>query len=138
MKLPGPDHPIAVAPAGEQMRAAAGDYVIGDSADALTLREADYPPVVYFPREDLEMGFFAKTEKTSHCPYKGDASYYSVFIDGNLLENVAWSYEDPYPAMEAIRGRVAFYTDRVTVYPRADAEAVRDATTWVGGATNDR
>jgi len=137
MKLPGPDHPITIAPAGERMRAAVESKEIGDSESALVLREADYPPVVYFPRDELEMGFFTKTEKTSHCPYKGQASYYSIFIDGELLENVAWSYEEPYPAMEAIAGRIAFYPDRVRVYAFADAEALRDGgVKWVGGATN--
>ena len=120
MKLPGPDHPITVAPAGRRMRARVGQHVIADSAAAVELKEADYPAVVYFPRKDVETGFLSKTERTTHCPYKGDASYYSMLVNGELYENVVWSYEAPFPAMEAITGMVAFYADRVEVYAAPD------------------
>lgn len=99
-----------------RVRARFENHVFGDTANALTLKEGDYPPVQYFPREDVETGFLSKTEKTSHCPHKGDASYYSLFINGDLAENVAWSYETPIAGMEAIAGRIAFYPDRVDVY----------------------
>ena len=123
MKTPGPDHPIAIAPAGRRMRARIGPHVIADAADALELKEADYPAVVYFPRKAVETGFLSKTDRSTHCPYKGDASYYSIMLDGEVLENVVWSYEAPFPAMEAITGHLAFYTDRVEVYaPPAEAE----------------
>ncbi len=120
MKLPAPDHPITVAPAARRMRARIGPHVVADSGEALELKEASYPAVVYFPRKDVETGFLSKTERTSHCPYKGEASYYSILIDGDLLENVVWSYEAPFPAMEAITGHLAFYTDRVEVYAAPD------------------
>ena len=120
MKTPGPDHPITVTPAGRRMRARIGPHVIADSADAMTLQESTYPAVTYFPRKDVETSFLAKTDRTTHCPYKGDASYYSIMIDGDLLENVVWSYEAPFPAMEAITGHLAFYTDRVEVYAAPD------------------
>ena len=120
MKLPGPDHPITVTPAGRRMRARIGQHVIADTPDAVLLKEADYPAVVYFPRGGVETGFLSKTDRTTHCPYKGDASYYSIMMDGELLENVVWSYEAPFPAMEAIGGLLAFYTDRVEVYAAPD------------------
>jgi len=123
MKLPGPDHPITVAKNPKRVRAFIEGHVIADTADALTLREADYPPVQYLPREDIEMGFLSKTDKHTTCPYKGKASYYTLHIEGRILENAAWSYEDPYPAMEQIRGRLAFYPDKVDVY-EVDEEAV--------------
>ena len=116
MKTPGPDHPITLTPSGEHMRASCADHVIADSDAVVMLQEASYPPVAYFPREGVEMEFLTKTQKTSNCPYKGDASYYSIFIDGQLHENFAWSYEEPYPAMEAIRGLIAFYPDKAKVY----------------------
>ena len=116
MKTPGPDHPIDLMQEGHRMRVEANGHVIADSPATISLREASYPPVTYFPREGVEQGFLSKTERTSHCPYKGDATYYSIFIDGLLLENVAWSYEAPYPAMEAIKGHLAFYPDKVKVY----------------------
>jgi uncharacterized protein (DUF427 family) len=116
VKEPGPDHPITLTPATGQVRVRIQDHVIGASDRALVLKEADYPPVFYIPREDVESAFLSKTAHTSHCPYKGDASYYSLFINGALVENAAWSYEQPYPAMEAIRGMLAFYTDKLDVY----------------------
>jgi uncharacterized protein (DUF427 family) len=122
MKIPGPDHPISLAADGERFRASRANHILADSTDVIALRESTYPVVRYFSREDVETGFLSKTEKTTHCPYKGDASYYSIFLDGEVLENVVWSYEDPYPAMEQIRGRLAFYTDRIDVYPVTEAE----------------
>ena len=122
MKTPGPDHPISVAPAGRRMRARLGNHVIADSAGALVLQEASLAPVVYFPREDVETGLLSRTAKSTHCPYKGDASYYSILLDGVVNEDVVWSYEAPFPAMEAIAGKLAFYTDRVEVYSPDEAE----------------
>jgi len=123
MKIPGPDHPITIARNPKRVRAKVAGHVIADTDAALTLKEADYPPVQYFPREDVEMGFFGKTDKHTNCPYKGEASYYTTKIEGNLLENVMWSYEDPYPAMQQIAGYVAFYPDKIEVYEVED-EAV--------------
>ena len=116
MKLPGPDHPITLTPNPRRVRVEVDGHVIADSAAALTLQEASYPAVQYIPREDIEMGFFARTDHHTNCPYKGDASYFSTKIDGDMLENVAWSYEDPYPAMDQIRGMLAFYPNKVRVY----------------------
>jgi len=116
MKTPGPDHPITITPAPKRWRAKVADHVIADSDKALMLKEASYPPVIYFPREDVEMGFFSKTERTTRCPYKGDASYYTSKIDGEVRENMVWSYEEPYPAMEAIKDYVAFYPNQAEVY----------------------
>ena len=116
MKLPGPDHPITVTPNPRRVRVEVDGHVIADSAAALTLKEATYPAVQYIPREDIEMGFFGRTDHRTNCPYKGDASYFSTKIDGDMLENVAWSYEDPYPAMDQIRGMLAFYPNKVRVY----------------------
>ncbi len=116
MKLPGPDHPITITPNPRRVRVEVEGHVIADSASALTLQESTYPAVQYIPRADVEMGFFGKTDRSTNCPYKGDASYYTLRIDGDIIENVAWSYEDPYPAMSEIEGHLAFYTDKVRVY----------------------
>ena len=116
MKIPGPDHPITIAPTPRRMRVKLHDHVIADSIDVLILKEANYPEVAYFPRADVEMGFLGKTDHSTHCPYKGDASYFTVHIDGDILENAVWTYETPYPAMEEIKDRLAFYTSKVDVY----------------------
>jgi uncharacterized protein (DUF427 family) len=122
VKIPGPDHPITVAPALRRARARFQNHIIADSQAALVLREADHAPVIYFPRDDVDVAFLARTRHTSHCPYKGDASYYTLSMNGEIAENVAWSYEAPYPAMAGIEGMMAFYLDRVEVYEVSEAE----------------
>jgi uncharacterized protein (DUF427 family) len=121
MKTPGPDHPITIEPAADRWRARLGSHVIADSNDALVLREASYPPRVYFPRTDVAMEYMTRTQKQTHCPYKGDAAYFTTFLDGEFHENLAWSYEAPFPAMEAIAGRICFYPERVELYEVDDA-----------------
>lgn len=116
MRTPGPDHPITLTPNNRRVRARFQNHVIADTADALTLNEADYPPVQYFPREDVEASFLSKSAHVTECPYKGAATYWSMIMNGDVTENVAWSYEEPYPAVSEIAGRIAFYPDKVEVY----------------------
>lgn len=123
MLKPGPDHPITIEPARKRWRALYAGHVIADTGDAMILREANLPPVVYFPREDVAMEYMARTDRQTHCPYKGDAAYYTLTMDGLIAENAVWTYEHPFPGMEAIEGRLAFYVDRVEVY-EVDDEAV--------------
>jgi len=89
--------------------------VIADTTHALTLKEASYPAVQYVPREDANMALLARTERTTHCPYKGDASYFSINANGKSIENSIWTYETPFPAMAEIAGHLAFYPDKVTI-----------------------
>lgn len=124
MKIPGPDHPITLEPSRRRVRAAFDKHVIADTDDAVILKEANYPPVYYLPMEDVEMSFLAKTEHHTHCPYKGDASYWSIYMDGRIEENAVWAYEDPYPTVAALRGRVAFYPV-VEVYEIDEADLTR-------------
>lgn len=121
MKTPGPDHPITIEPAAERWRARFKGHVIADSAEALILREASYPPRVYFPRADVAMEYMGRTERTSHCPYKGDANYYTILMDGQFGDDAVWTYEHPYPAMAAIEGHLSFYPDKVEVYAVEDS-----------------
>jgi uncharacterized protein (DUF427 family) len=107
-----------------RVRVQAAGHVIADTDHALTLREAELPPVQYFPREDVETGFLSESVKVTECPYKGRATHYTMMIDGELIENAAWSYEHPYPAVEAIQGRIAFYATKVEVY-EVDEEMLR-------------
>jgi len=94
----------------------AGGAVLGESTKALELTEGNYPFVIYFPREDIAMAFLDKTEKSTTCPSKGEASYYSIVTKSTTLRDAAWSYEDPKPGMEAIKDHLAFYaTDAVTI-----------------------
>lgn len=110
VRIPGPDHPIGVALSDAHVVVRAADKVIADTRRALELREAGYPPVFYIPRGDADIALLARSTHTSYCPYKGEASYYSV--TGGTAD-AAWSYEAPYDAVAAIRGHLAFYPDRV-------------------------
>jgi uncharacterized protein (DUF427 family) len=120
IKVPGPDHPITLTRAQGRVRALFQGHEIADSANALLLAEAHYEPVWYFPREDVAMGYFGRTDQDTLCPYKGHASYFTVRRDGVIAENAAWSYEEPYPAMAAIQGRIAFYPDAVEIHETQD------------------
>ena len=130
MKVPGPDHPITVAANSKRIQVLYNGHVIVDTKRGLTLKEASYKPVIYVPREDADMAYLTRTEHTTYCPYKGDASYYSLMMDGRIAENAVWTYETPYPAMEQIRGMLAFYPNQVEIHEAGDAanaEAVREA-----------
>jgi len=115
MKLPGPDHPIAITRNPKRVRVMSGNVVIADTTNALTLKEASYPAVQYVPRADANMALLTRTDRTTHCPYKGDASYFSINADGRTLENSIWTYETPFPAMTEIAGHLAFYPDKVVI-----------------------
>ena len=115
MKLPGPDHPITITANPKRVRVSAGGVVIPDSTSALTLKEASYPAVNYVPRKDANMAVLARSERVTHCPYKGDANYFSIAANGKTIENAIWTYETPFPAMTEISGHLAFYPDKVTI-----------------------
>jgi uncharacterized protein (DUF427 family) len=115
MKLPGPDHPITITANPKRVRVTAGDTVIAETTHALTLKEAKYPAVQYVPREDARMELLQQTDRVTHCPYKGDANYFSIRADGKVIENSIWTYETPFPAMAEITGHLAFYPDKVKI-----------------------
>jgi uncharacterized protein (DUF427 family) len=113
IKIPGPDHPISIEANSSRVVVTVGGKVIADTRAALTLREASYPPVQYFPRADVDMAALTRSEHTTYCPYKGDASYYSIPAGGDRALNAVWTYETPSAAMAQIKDYVAFYPDRV-------------------------
>lgn len=113
MKIPGPDHPITITPNPNRVRVVFAGRVVADTTRALSLKEASYPAVLYIPREDADLSAFERTTHASHCPYKGDAAYYSLRVGDQRAENAVWTYETPYPAVAAIREHLAFYPDRV-------------------------
>ncbi|HXZ22866.1 MAG TPA: DUF427 domain-containing protein [Pseudolabrys sp.] len=113
MKLPGPDHPITIARNNKRVRVSFAGRVVADTTRALTLSEASYKPVQYIPRADVDMRLLMRTDHRTHCPYKGDASYFTIEADGRSAENAVWSYEQPFPAMAEIREYLAFYPNRV-------------------------
>jgi uncharacterized protein (DUF427 family) len=112
-KIPGPDHPISIEANPSRVVVKVGGKIIANTRDALTLREASYPPVQYIPRPDVNMAELTRSEHTSYCPYKGDASYYSIPAGGDRSKNAVWTYETPFEGMAQIKDYVAFYPDRV-------------------------
>jgi uncharacterized protein (DUF427 family) len=115
MKIPGPDHPISIEPNPKKVRISLDGTVIAETTHALILREASYPPVQYVPRNDANAALLTSTDHRTYCPYKGDASYLSIHAAGKTLENAIWSYEQPYDAVKAIAGHLAFYANKVTI-----------------------
>ena len=114
-KLPSADHPITVEPTAAPVTVRANGRVIAESTNALTLREADYPPVQYVPLADLDPSTLTPTDTQTYCPFKGDASYYTLATpEGELVDGI-WTYAEPYEAVAEIAGHVAFYPDRFEV-----------------------
>ena len=107
------DHPITIDKARTRTKVSWKGAVIADSANAPDLEESTYPVVKYIPRSDVDIRLLKRTNHMTHCPYKGDASYFSIVVDGQVSENAVWSYEDPLPGVAAIKGYVAFYPNRV-------------------------
>src|SRR5258707_11201932 len=113
VKIPGPDHPIAIEPNRNRVRVVFNGRVVADSTRALTLKETSLRPVQYIPREDADMRVFVRSTQTTYCPYKGDAAYFNLSVDGRTAENAVWTYEAPYPAMAPIKEHLAFYPARI-------------------------
>jgi uncharacterized protein (DUF427 family) len=113
MKLPGPDHPITIEPARAHVRIRFNGALVADTTQALMLRETTLKPVFYIQRADVAMTLLTRTAHMTHCPYKGDAAYFSIRVGERTSDNAIWTYEDPFPAMLAIAGHLAFYPDRV-------------------------
>jgi uncharacterized protein (DUF427 family) len=113
IRLPGPDHPIAIERTLARIVVSVAGRTVADTRDAVTLREAEYPPVLYVPRKDVDMGLLQRTSHSSYCPYKGEAAYYSIPVGGERSVNAVWTYEAPFDAALKIADFVAFYPARV-------------------------
>ena len=113
MKIPGPDHPITIAPSRERVSVTVAGRRIGDTREALVLKEAAYAAVYYIPRKDVDMTQLQRTSHYTYCPYKGDCAYYSIPLGGERSVNAVWTYEAPYAAVSLIKEHLAFYPDRV-------------------------
>ena len=114
-KIPGPDHPITVEPTSARVVVRAGGRILADTAKALTLREASYPAVQYVPLAEVDQDAIRPTETHTYCPYKGEASYFSLPGNAEKAINAIWTYETPYDAVAPIREHLAFYADRVSI-----------------------
>lgn len=115
MTSAAPAHAISIEAEPDRVRVILGGVAIAETTRAVILREGRLPPVHYIPREDVVAEAISRTEHRSHCPFKGDASYFALSGGGVTVENAAWSYEQPFPAAAAIRGHLAFYANKVDV-----------------------
>jgi uncharacterized protein (DUF427 family) len=118
---PTVEHPITINPTGARVVVRVNGEVVADTHDALQLQESTYPAVQYIPLKDVVQDRLARTDTSTYCPYKGDAGYYSVTTaDGATVEDAIWTYDEPYPAVAAIAGHVAFYPDKADVRVESD------------------
>lgn len=116
VKIPDATHPITVRPTGSRVTVRVGDVTVAESDSALSLAEASYPVVQYIPLSDVDQSLLERTGTQTYCPYKGDASYYSVRMPGGQTEtDLIWTYEQPYEAVARIAGHVAFYPNRAEI-----------------------
>ncbi len=113
MLAPGPDHPITITKHPRRVRVTFNGKTVAESANVLTLREASYPSVFYFPREDTRMEYFKPTGRSTTCPYKGRAAYFSLDVDGKTSADAVWSREAPYPVAALLDQHFAFYPVKV-------------------------
>jgi uncharacterized protein (DUF427 family) len=113
IKVPGPNHPIAIMPAEGAVRVTVAGKIVAESTRALRLEENGYPPVYYLPRNDADMSLLARTMHYTYCPYKGDCTYYSIPAGGTRSEFAVWTYERPHGAVAEIKEHLAFYPSRV-------------------------
>jgi uncharacterized protein (DUF427 family) len=123
-------------PAYEQVdthvRVEVGGVVIADTRRAVVARQTGIAPVFYIPRDDIRMNRLVPSTRTSHCPYKGDAVYFAVEVDGHRFGAAGWSYPDPLPEASAIANAIAFYAHVVDATVDGARAAAPDWK-WVGG-----
>ena len=112
---PTTEHPITITPTGTRVVVRVNGEVVADTSAALQLQESTYPAVQYIPFEDVKQDRLVRTDTSTYCPYKGDAGYYSVSTAAGTVEDVIWTYEQPYPAVAQIAGHVAFYPDKADI-----------------------
>ena len=112
---PDSSHPITVTATEGRVAVFRGDRKIAETSRALTLTEATYPPVQYVPLADVDPAVLESSDHSSYCPYKGDAGYYSIVVEGDRADDAVWHYDAPYEAVSPIAGHVAFYPDQVRI-----------------------
>ena len=113
---PSAGHPITIEPTGGRVQVRVDGELVADTTAALVLQEATLPAVQYIPLADVAQDRLTRTDTSTYCPFKGDAGYYSVTTEaGNTVEDAIWFYEQPYPAVAAIAGHVAFYPNKAEI-----------------------
>lgn len=112
---PTESHPITITPTGRHVTVRVNGEVVAETDNAQTLQESTYTPVQYIPLTDVNRALLRPTDTATYCPYKGDASYYSVVTAGGTVDDAIWTYEEPYQAVSVIAGHIAFYPDKAEI-----------------------
>ena len=115
MSVPGQAHAITIERNPHRVTVTFHGTVIADTRRALVLKEGRLPPVTYVPREDVQMSYLQRTDHSTHCPFKGNASYFSVRVDGKTADNAVWTYEAPLDAVARIKDCLSFYGEKLDV-----------------------
>lgn len=108
-----PDYRVDLEPSDERVRVRLGSELLADSHRALIVRETKHEPVVYLPRQDVRLERFERTDHHTFCPFKGEASYFTLRLGDRVEENLVWSYEEPFDEVAGLKGYLAFYAERV-------------------------
>jgi len=117
-----PEYSIKLEPNQRRVTVRFNDEVVADSTRAQTLLETRLSPVIYLPKQDARMDLLEPSQHVTHCPFKGDATYWHLVVGDKRVENAAWSYEDPLPEVSDIKGLIAFYTDKVDCFCEDEGE----------------
>jgi uncharacterized protein (DUF427 family) len=113
MSAPGHAHAITIEKNPNRITVTFNGTVLADTQSALVLKEGPLPPANYIPREDVQMSYLQRTDHSTHCPFKGDASYFSVSVNGKTAENAVWTYEAPIDSVAQIKDYVVFYPEKM-------------------------
>ena len=120
IKQPTAEHPITITPTSGRVQVRVNGELVAETRAALGLSEATYPVVQYIPLGDVDPKVLSRSRTQTYCPYKGDAGYYNVTVGDLTVDDAIWTYEQPYPAVAAIAGHVAFYPDRAEISVEPD------------------
>ena len=115
MSAPGHPHAITIEKNPNRIKVAFHGTVIADTTQALILKEGPLPPATYIPRQDVQMSYLQRTDHSTHCPFKGNASYFSVQVDDQMADNAVWTYETPIDAVAQIKDCLSFYVEKLDV-----------------------
>ena len=117
-----PGYEIRFEPCPKRVRVEFNGAWVADSSRVVVLHETRAPPMHYFPVEDVRMAYLEKTQHQTHCPFKGNASYWTLNVAGKIAENAAWSYEEPYSEAKPIQGYLSFYRSKIAALYEGEEE----------------
>ncbi|MCG8359555.1 MAG: DUF427 domain-containing protein [Kiloniellales bacterium] len=132
------DYHIEIIPSPKRVKVVFNGFSVADSRRALILRETRYPPIYYLPREDVRMDLLERTTHRTYCPFKGNASYWTLAVGEERAENAAWSYEEPYDEVAEIKDYIAFYWNKVDAWHQEDNVVAMDTSDASSAADGNR